>query len=82
MNVDNTGMFAGEQPVPISVSNPGKGVQKKDRFFAVTKVESPLQQDGRIRVCATAHGSGCRAWRRPKAARFKVQEGLAAGVDQ
>lgn len=25
MNVDNTGMFAGEQPAPITVSNPGKG---------------------------------------------------------
>ena len=29
MNVDNTGMFAGEQPEPIAFGNPGKVGQKK-----------------------------------------------------
>ena len=49
---------------------------KRILFTAYGQVEYPLQQDGRIR--SRSHGSGCRAWRHPKTARLKTQDGLVA----
>ena len=52
MNVDNTGLFAGEQPDPITVNNRGKGGKSrskskdKKRSLSAKKPARPISSRG------------------------------------